>query len=70
MLWVDVSVVKNLNVEISYPSASSVLIPVGPNVLDWYFIVKNLNVEICVWAGSAKSVAPTFNSLQSLIDFI
>ena len=46
------------------------LIPVGPDLLDWYFIVKNLNVEICVWAGSGKSVAPTFNSLQSLIDFI
>ena len=46
------------------------LIPVDPDVLDWYFIVKNLNVETCVWAGSVKSVAPTFNSLQSLIDFI
>ena len=46
------------------------LIPVGPDVLDRYFIMKNLNVEICVWAGSVKSAAPTFNSLQSLIDFI
>ena len=70
MLWVDISVVKSLNVEISYPSAIQFFIPVGPDVLDQYFIVKNLNVEICVWEGSVKSVAPTFNSLQSLIDFI
>ena len=30
VLWVDISVVKNLNVEISYPSASSVFDPCWP----------------------------------------